>query len=37
MKELTFYKIGLGVFAVWQAYYTYWWFAIHNQIKKMII
>jgi len=31
MKELTLYKIGFCIFAAWETYYTYWWFAIHNK------
>jgi len=34
MKEITFYKIGLGIFAIWEVYYTYWCLTIHNKIIK---
>ena len=28
------YKLGIGVYAIWQIYYSYWWFAIHkNDIR----
>jgi len=34
MKELTLYKIGIGMFCIWQGYYTYWWFSIYKELKK---
>ena len=36
MKPDFFYKLGLGIFAVWEVYYTYWWFTIHNKIIKQL-
>jgi hypothetical protein len=32
MKQEILYKIGLGVFVLWETYYSYWWFAIHKKI-----
>ena len=38
MKQEFLYKFGLslplGIFALWEVYYSYWWFAIHKTIKK---
>ena len=33
MKPDFYQKLGLGKFAVWEIYYTYWWFTIHK-IKR---
>ena len=30
MKPDFYYKLGLGIFAVWGVYYSYWWFIIHK-------
>ena len=30
MKPDFYYKLGLGIFAVWEVYYTYWIFKIHK-------
>jgi hypothetical protein len=30
MKQENLYKLGLGIFALWEIYYSYWWFAIHR-------
>jgi hypothetical protein len=34
MKQEFIYKFGLGIFALWEVYYSYWWFAIHKTIKR---
>jgi hypothetical protein len=34
MKQENLYKFGLGLFALWEIYYSYWWFAIHKTIRK---
>ena len=31
MKQEFFCKFGLGVFVLWETYYSYWWFAIHKK------
>ena len=37
MKQENLYKLGLGIFALWEIYFSYWWFAIHRTIKDMKI
>jgi len=32
MKEI-YYKIGIGIFVIWEIYYQYWIFKIHKIIK----
>ena len=38
MKQEFLYKFGLslplGIFALWEVYYSYWWFAIHKTIRR---
>jgi len=34
MKKETLTKIGLFVFAIWETYYTYWWFTIHDKLRS---
>ena len=31
MNQEILYKIGFCIFAIWETYYTYWWFAIHKK------
>ena len=34
MKQEIFYKIGLGIYALWQVYYSYWFLTIDKKIIK---
>jgi hypothetical protein len=34
MKQETLYKIGIGIFALWEVYYSYWFIKIHHKIIK---
>ena len=34
MKQEILYKFGLGVFVLWEVYYSYWFLTIHNKIIK---
>jgi hypothetical protein len=34
MKPEIFYKFGLGIFLLWEVYYSYWFLTIHKKIKK---
>ena len=40
MKQEFLYKFGLslplGIFALWEVYYSYWWFAIHKTIRRNV-
>lgn len=35
-KQEIIYKIGVGVFILWEVYYSYWWMTIHNKIIKQL-
>jgi hypothetical protein len=37
MKRENLCKIGYGILMIWETYYTYWWFTMHNEIKNDII
>ena len=36
MKSDFYQKLCLGIFAVWEVYYTYWWFTIHKMNNDFI-
>ena len=36
MKQENLYKIGIGIFALWEIYYSYWFFKIHKEIIRPI-
>ena len=35
MKQEFFYKIGLGVYLIFQVYYSYWFLTIHKKLKNI--
>ena len=34
MKQEIFYKFGVGIFVLWEVYYSYWWLTIPQKIIK---
>ena len=34
MKQEIFYKFGVGVFVLWEVYYSYWFLTIHKKIIR---
>ena len=34
MKKEILYKFGLGMFLLWEVYYSYWFLTIHKTIKR---
>jgi hypothetical protein len=34
MKQEIFYKLGIGVFIIWELYYSYWFLTVHKKIIK---
>ena len=35
MKQEILYKFGMGVFVLWEVYYSYWWMTIHERFKTI--
>ena len=33
-KKIYFYKFGLGIYTLWQVYYSYWFLKINTKIKN---
>jgi hypothetical protein len=36
MKEEILYKLGIGIFVLWEVYYTYWCLTIHKKIIRQL-